>query len=304
MTTILPMEILVSVLESLELDLGTLFVCSLACRGLCKVAVPILYRQPFQLCQESSYFKLVSVYLPYLPEFDRQSPNIYELPLFDYPSYLQSVSGSKLQIAIDAYNKECEGMPNLQEVKPLRFLHMLLTNARQILHLGLEEWACMQRTSVFNELYVTSQSQRHLKSLEISVNGRSLLESFYTPTSLEARIAALIRAQKELEVFAFDGQLFRHESEIMDALLTQKNTLRELRIYCKYHERFDFVSWLKAVPMLRVFKLFATTPVNRELLKYLNQRRNELGTNFSFTVREAVSFPDLLAAMRFESNCQ
>jgi len=291
-TTTLPIEILVSVLEALELDLGALFVCSLTCRGLCKIAIPILYRQPFELCQESSRFKLVSIYLPYLPEYDCQSPYIYELPLFNYPAYLQSLSGHKLLTAIDTYNKEREGMPNLLEVKPLRFLHMLLTTARQLSHLGLEEWACLQTTSVFNALHIASQCQRHLKSLEVSVNGRSLLESLYSSVSLEARIAVLIRAQKELEVFTFDGQLFRHESEIMDALLTQKNTLKKLQICCQYHERFDFVSWLKAVPMLRVFQLFATTPVNRELMKYLNQRQIEVGPNFSFTVHEPVSFPD------------
>ncbi|CAG8477469.1 9332_t:CDS:1 [Paraglomus occultum] len=286
------MEILVSVLESSEVDLGTLFVCSLTCRGLCKIAVPILYKQPFDLCQESSCFKLISIYLPYLPEYDCQSPKVYELPLFDYPSYLQSLSCGKLWNAIRAYNQGREGMPHLLDVKPLRFLHMLLANARQLSHLGLENWACFQTTSAFHTLYVASQCQRHLKSLEIVVDGLYFPDTLYAPISLESRIAVLIKAQKELKVFTFDGQLFRHGSEIMNALLTQKNTLQELRIYCKHLERFDFVSWLKAIPMLRVFKLRATTSESRELMIYLNQRRMEVGSNFSFTVHETVSFPD------------
>ncbi|CAG8805773.1 15265_t:CDS:1, partial [Racocetra persica] len=112
-------EILEEIFQYLNCDKASLHSCILVNRGWCKVAVPILWKQPFLLLENNGHDKLIDIYASFLTDeahavLQSQGINWSPSPFpkhdqektFIYPSFLRHFKYDNLCLCLDSWYKK------------------------------------------------------------------------------------------------------------------------------------------------------------------------------------------------------
>ncbi|CAI2167079.1 18311_t:CDS:2 [Funneliformis geosporum] len=102
------MNCLDNILLQLKDDLCSLYSCLLVNRDWCRLVIPLLWSQPFELAKETSSHNIVRTYISCLPKESKKRFRIggIKLPdftttLFDYPTFLQKFDTQKFCQALN-----------------------------------------------------------------------------------------------------------------------------------------------------------------------------------------------------------
>src|SRR5207248_2609649 len=98
----LSLDSLREILGYFKNDRATLYSLLFVDRLWCNIAVPLLWRQPFELTSQENYDHIIQTYIYCLPEKEKSRfilagvklPN-HQKPLFDYPTFLRSFDSDK-----------------------------------------------------------------------------------------------------------------------------------------------------------------------------------------------------------------
>jgi hypothetical protein len=102
------MNFLENILLQFKDDLCSLHSCLLVNRYWCRVVIPLLWSQPFELVKETSTHKIIRTYISCLPKESKKRFRIggiklpdYTKTLFDYPRFLQGLDTQKFCQALN-----------------------------------------------------------------------------------------------------------------------------------------------------------------------------------------------------------
>jgi hypothetical protein len=103
-------EIISEIIQYFRNDFSTLHSCALVNRLWCRLAIPLLWEDPFSLKYPKNY-RYIEVYLQYLNDDDKTQLNEYGISndlfssniLFNYPSLIQHLDTHKISDSIEKW---------------------------------------------------------------------------------------------------------------------------------------------------------------------------------------------------------
>ncbi|CAG8642562.1 3234_t:CDS:1 [Funneliformis mosseae] len=112
----LPELCLLNIFEHFKEDCNTLYSCALVNRGWCSIAIPLLWRNPLEVChkldQRKRMMSLVYTYMTCLPEATRQKVGMHVMlqkpPLFDYTRFIRHLIPRLLHFGIEEIVLFCQ----------------------------------------------------------------------------------------------------------------------------------------------------------------------------------------------------
>ncbi|CAG8561651.1 10117_t:CDS:1 [Paraglomus occultum] len=245
-------DIMINILEQLDNEYRTLHSCLLLDRQICRIAVQVLWRRPFELLRDRAwivYPHLISVYLSCLSDSDKITlaehkifPLISIAPLFDYPSYLEDLDDSFVYYAVSVWFQNTAGF-NYQDTVRVIWLSLMRTFAQRCTHLRrlhLELSLYHPPAMAANILSLISQHQKSLNSFTVEFTICDP-ESMKNNARLIANVILVQKAGlKEFEVWQGDVDI----DKIIAALETQLQTLVKISFgFCSFNT-YPLLSWV------------------------------------------------------------
>src|SRR2546429_8768089 len=110
------------IIQNLRNDFNTLYSCALVNRFWCRLAIPLLWEDPFSIkYRENSTCLLLDTYFLFLNDNDKSKIKDVEFdsnlnlrkPLFNYPSFIKTLSLSRIQLHVASYITSSPSSTNL-----------------------------------------------------------------------------------------------------------------------------------------------------------------------------------------------
>ncbi len=102
----LPPDCLLDIFIHLKDDITSLYSCALVNRLWCRLVIPLLWSQPFELSSENRHLKIIETYFSCLLDIDKNGfldKKTNFKPFFNYPKYLKKFNSKKFSLAINQW---------------------------------------------------------------------------------------------------------------------------------------------------------------------------------------------------------
>ncbi|KAF0541541.1 hypothetical protein F8M41_005312 [Gigaspora margarita] len=300
-------ELMENILNNLNNEISSLYSCALVSRHWCKMAVPILWQDPFS----SNRSSFISKYFSSLGEDEkfilkecleeRGINEEFSNTLFDYARFLKVLDTWSLEnkvrkwITFEIIDSELFHDTEIYHIINLLFklfiesgaiLHKLDLGFSKSLELKPEIFYILGENKQFfsriQHLSLDEISDNNIESalallkalakstMKISTIELNYFNSDYEPQIFHA-IIYIIRSQKQLKLFSLVGEYPTEFHGVISALESQKNSLQEVILdNCDFSAEFEVFNNCKNLETLRI-KNCAT-----KLMKLLDYKVNTL----------------------------
>ncbi|CAI2177213.1 14841_t:CDS:1 [Funneliformis geosporum] len=288
----LPPDCLLDIFNHLKDDGSSLYSCVLVNRLWCRLVIPILWSQPFELSSEERHLKIIKTYFSCLSDIDKIRLLNQEIilpdprPFFNYPKYLKKFNSKKFGLAINKWLT----LKELTQNVTIEILKLIFTRSDKLIDLGIvcignryfplssmedsllgKDHDSLFKLEMFNLTYRDEQDYRHSNQDDKAVSNLIetmsrcatnikhlrinilLWEDRYTISQIDETISQLLLRQNNL--ISFETTNFHHPLKIFSSLTSQASTLKELKLSSNFPFDVLFLQTLISLNSLETLHL-------------------------------------------------
>ncbi|KAF0470320.1 hypothetical protein F8M41_025388 [Gigaspora margarita] len=284
-------ELMEKILNNLNNEIDSLYSCALVSRYWCKIAIPILWQDPFSVEEK---YSIIPKYISSLSEDTLKECGLNEKfskTLFDYAKFLKVLDLDRLECMVKQWNcmeyfdyfklvnwtnlivnsllklfiesgatlhKLVVSFHNSIMIMPEKIFSLLGPNESffsRIQYLSLGEISLVKIESAIAFLRALSKHTTKIIALEFNGFEFTFTEAEYDKLQLIHALIYIIKSQKQLRIFCIviEAHTFTNHYGIISALESQKNSLQEIIVEnCDYSEEFEVLKNCKNLETLRL----------------------------------------------------
>src|SRR3954447_21527734 len=241
-------EISTFIIQVLRNDVNTLYSLALVNRFWCRLAIPLLWEDPFSIKYRKSSFHFLDIYLLFLNDNDkdelkeilklRKFDSISRKPLFNYPSFIKTLDLKRMQIHVTNWisSTSTSLFSRISNYSPLTLINRMYTQCElsveseyeTTLFIGLLK-LFIENNATLNNLYIISDTFSHplfctiisiilnnskfiseieILSFDIDSDWPQLIQQLNTLLSPLLSLPSLFTSVKHIDISTYEFEIF------------------------------------------------------------------------------------------------
>ncbi|GBC33964.2 hypothetical protein GLOIN_2v1871146 [Rhizophagus irregularis DAOM 181602=DAOM 197198] len=303
-------ELIYEIIEYFQNDYSTLHSCILVNKLWCRLAIPLLWENPFSIT--TGNYNFIEIYLHYLNDDLKTKLNEYKIidslltsnTLFNYPSFIRYLNTSKINPSIEMWLRANDVNLNMDLVfEFINFINMSLIKLfiENEVNLHTLELETYYNTCIDNILEIILQNpnfiSNNIRNLKLSITSSSDSDN----TLIKNRVTQIINSNQNLKKILFElNTLPLYQSLLLSKesnykIFEQLNVLESVHIIFCYSLDIFVQQIIKLTKPFKLKSLFLLMRLQIESLQLLLQKSGNYLENFG----DCLNYNDLSSDQQF-----
>ncbi|RGB26996.1 hypothetical protein C1646_820032 [Rhizophagus diaphanus] len=283
-------ELLYEIIEYFQNDYSNLYPCILINKLWCRLAIPLLWENPFSI--RTGNYNFIKVYLYNLNKFLKATLNEYQIidslltsnTLFNYPSFIRYLCISKINTSIVMWLKANDITLNMglefefKNFISMSLIKLFIENEVNLHTLELEASDINYDTCIENILEIILQNpnfiNNNIRNLKFSISSSS--------SKIVNRVTQIVNSNQNLKKLSFNSDTLTSYQSLLLSLLSNESNYKifeQLNVLESVHIIFCYTLDCFVQQIIKLTKQFKLKSL------FLNQQLLQLIINYCKNIR-------------------